>query len=388
MDRIYLDNSATTPLAPEVCQVMMNNLKSMFGNPSSLHWAGQEARASIEGARKTIAQEIGALPEEIIFTSGATEANNLALMGTFLSSTAKKKHILVSPVEHHSVLHVIRELEKKGVEVTYLPVDGNGIVDPKDVELSIRPFTFLISLMMVNNEIGSIQRIAEIGELAKKQNILMHSDAVQAIGLHKINVNDLNLNLLSISAHKIYGPKGIGALYVKKGTRIQPILYGGPQEMDLRAGTENVPGILGFEKAVDLLAEVRAYDHLHIQSLKNKVMMEIRRSIKNSHFNCSSEFAAPHILSISFPDVDGEALLVHLNKLGVAVSMGSACNSKSIEPSHVLKAIGVSKELMSGTIRVSFGRFSTEKEIDYFLQVLPEAVRSSYVREKEAMEMI
>jgi len=379
MDRIYLDNSATTPIAPEVFQVMMSALKEKFGNPSSLHWAGQEAKSSIEDARNTIAREIGALPEEIIFTSGATEANNLALMGTLSFSAAEKKQILVSAIEHHSVLHVVRELEKKGVEVTYLPVDENGIVDSSLVEQFIQPFTILISIMMVNNEVGSIQRIAEIGKLAHEQNILMHTDAVQAIGLHKIDVNELNVDLMSISAHKIYGPKGIGALYIKKGTLMQAILFGGPQEMGLRAGTENVSGILGFGKAVGLLADHRTGDYVHIQELKDRLINGLSQSIKNIHFNGSPEGTSPHILSVSFPGVDGEALLVHLNKLGIAVSMGSACNSKSIEPSHVLLAMGMSKELMSGTIRISLGRFSTEEEVDCFLRVLPEFVRSSQI---------
>jgi cysteine desulfurase len=376
--KIYLDYCATTPVHPRVREAMFPALDADFGNPSSLHWAGQKAAALLKGARGDVASALGCQPEEILFTSGATEADNLALFGVLHRLPAKKAHLITSAIEHHAVLHAAQELEDQGYAVTYLPVNRSGLVNPDDVRLAIRPETALISVMLVNNEVGSIQPVVEISRIARENGIYLHADAVQGLGLLDVDVNILGVDLLSLSAHKIYGPKGIGALYVRKGVDVVPLLVGGSQEGSRRAGTENTPGILGLAAALRLVCERRSRERLRLSRLRDILINGLQALAQDVIVNGAQTEVSPHIVSVSFPGADAEMLLIRLSHEGIAVSMGSACNSRSIEPSHVLTAMGLPREQIESTLRISLGMPTTETEIDLFLQalsrVLPQVV--------------
>ena len=368
--RIYLDYCATTPVHPSVRDAMLRALDVDFGNPSSMHWAGQDSRRLMDQARMDVARGIGCRPAEIHFTSGATEADNLALFGTLRRFPSNEAHLITSAIEHHAVLHAAQHLEQEGYSVTYLPVDEHGLVNADDVRRAIRPETKLISVMYVNNEVGSVQPIAEIGRIAREHKILFHMDAVQAIGLFDVNVDDLNVDLLSLSAHKIYGPKGIGALFVRAGIELSPMLFGGPQEGMLRAGTENVPGIVGLGAAMNLVCEHRAEERPRILELRKSLINGLQSIGLEVIVNGPEDAVAPHVLSISFVGADAEMLLIRLNNEGFAVSLGSACNSESIEPSHVLTAMKLPQEQIESTLRFSLGMPSTKDEINTLLDVI------------------
>lgn len=372
--RVYLDYGATTPVDPAVRAAMLPTLGEAFGNPSSLHQEGREAAQLIEWARGQVAQGIRANPEEVCFTSGATEANNLALSGVLRKRDPRHGHLVTSAIEHHAVLHTAQALEGDGYGVTYLPVGSNGLVDPEDVRKAIRPETALISVMMVNNEVGTMQQIAEIGRIARQHGILMHTDAVQGVGLLDVAVDDLAVDLLSLSAHKIYGPKGVGALYVRKGTQLTQIIFGGSQESGLRAGTENVPGIVGLGAAVELTNEHKVEERERLSELRQRLITGLQEAIPTMIVNGSSTRFAPHIASVSFPGADGEMMLFRLNMQGVAVSMGSACTAEDVEPSHVLMAMRLPVSQIEGTLRLSTGYPTTSDDIDYVCEVLPVVV--------------
>lgn len=376
--RIYLDYCATTPVHPSVRDAMLRALDMDFGNPSSMHWAGQDSRRLMDQARMDVARGIGCRPTAIHFTSGATEADNLALFGTLRRFPSNEAHLITSAIEHHAVLHAAQHLEQEGYSVTYLPVDEYGLVNADDVRRAIRPETKLISVMYVNNEIGSVQPIAEIGRIAREHKILFHTDAVQGVGLFDVNVDDLNVDLLSLSAHKIYGPKGIGALFVRAGIELSPMLFGGPQEGMLRAGTENVPGIVGLGAAMNLVREHRAEESARILQLRKSLINGLQSICPEMIVNGPEGAVAPHVLSISFVGADAEMMLIRLNNEGVAVSLGSACNSESIEPSHVLTAMKLPQEQIESTLRFSLGMPTTTDELDILLgaiaRALPRAV--------------
>jgi cysteine desulfurase len=368
---IYFDYCATTPIHPKVRQEMLTALEGGFGNPSSTHWAGKSALNLINTARHQVAEGIHCRPEEVVFTSGATEADNLALLGV-MRGRKPGAHLITSAIEHHAILHTGQQLEREGYEVTYLAVNGQGLVDPEAVQRAIRPETALISIMMVNNEIGTIQPVAEIGKLAREAGVLMHTDAVQALGLLAVDVDALHVDLLSLSAHKIYGPKGVGALYARSNTRLKPLLFGGPQEQGHRAGTENVPGITGLGAAVRLVGQEKAEAWERISGLRRQLIAGLQACIPGLQVNGSREAVSPHVISATFPGADSEAMLLRLNNAGAAVSTGSACNSKSIEPSHVLSAMGLPREQAEATLRISLGLPSTPEEIDWLLEILPD----------------
>jgi len=364
--RIYLDYCATTPVHPAVREAMLPALEAGFGNPSSLHWAGQEASDLLGQARAEVADHLGCLPGEIIFTSGATEADNLALFGLIRPRLSDGAHLITSAIEHHAILHAAGQLEREGCAVTLLPVGGDGRVDPEAVRLAIRPETALISIMYVNNEVGTIQPVAEIGQIAHEHGIPFHTDAVQAVNLLDVNVRDLGVDLLSLSAHKIYGPKGIGALYVRGGLKLSPMLAGGPQEAHRRAGTENLPGILGLAAAMQLAGKHRSGERERLAGLRASLIGSLQAAGTGVLVNGSPQGTAPHILSISFPGTDAEMLQIRLNREGFAVSLGSACNSTSFQPSHVLTAMGLPREQIESTLRVSLGLPTTGEETDLF----------------------
>lgn len=368
---VYLDYCATTPVDPEVKQGILKTLDTHYGNPSSMHRAGMEAKQLLDQARSSVARGIGCLPEEIYFTSGATEADNLALFGIMRQYDPGDAHLITSAVEHHAVLHAAHQLKREGYAISVLPIDSTGRVDPQDVASSIQNNTRLVSVMQVNNEIGSIQNIPEISSITTKNGVLLHTDAVQAIGLLDVDVNKLNVDLLSLSAHKIYGPKGIGALYVRKNTDVKPIMYGGPQESTLRPGTENIPGIVGLGEAIRLTSEKKDEEFKRLSSLRSWFIEKIKEAIPDVQVNGGANIS-PHILSISFPDAVAEMMQFHLHSHGVAVSLGSACTSKDIEPSHVLQAIGVSLVQIEGTLRISFGYPTTQAELKKVVELLPD----------------
>lgn len=376
--RIYLDYCATTPVHPGVCNEMLRALDSEFGNPSSMHWAGKDSKQLVGQARMDIANAIGCKPSEIIFTSGATEADNLALFGVFRRFAPNQAHLITSVIEHHAILHAAQRLEQDGYSVTYLPVDERGLVDPDALRRAIRPETKLISIMYVNNEVGSVQPVAEIGTIAREWGIPFHTDAVQALGLFDVNVDVLKVDLLSLSAHKIYGPKGIGALFVRSGVTLTPMILGGPQEHEVRAGTENVPGIVGLAAALKLVLQHRAGERARLTELRKHLINGLQALGTGVIVNGSENAAAAHILSVSFIGADAEMMLIRLNNEGIAVSLGSACNSKSIEPSHVLTAMQIPRERIESTLRISLGLPTTREELDLLLgavaRVLPRAV--------------
>lgn len=375
MKKVYLDYAATTPVAQEVLEAMMPFFSEKFGNASSLHAYGQEARNALENARKKIASFINARPAEIIFTSGGTESNNLAIKGIAFANKDKGKHIITSKIEHAAVLEPCKWLEKQGFKVTYVPVDPEGLVNPEDVEKAITEETILVSIMHANNEIGTIQPIQEIGKICKKHKVYFHTDAVQSFGKLEIDVKKMNIDLLSASAHKIYGPKGIGLLYVNKDVKIQPIQHGGGHENGLRSGTENVAGIVGFAKAVELMQKLGKKEQEREKKLRDKIIDRLLE-IKGTRLNGSRENRLYNNINISFKGIEGEALLIRLDQKGFAVSTGSACSSKSLEPSHVLTALGLKPEEAHGSLRITLGRYTTEQDIDNLLDILPKIVKS------------
>ena len=372
---VYLDYCATTPVHTEVRSAMMAALDDNFGNPSSMHWAGRQAAELVKISREEVAAGIGCQPEEIHFTSGATEADNLALFGVMHRYDPGNAHLITSAVEHHAILHAAEKLEQEGYPVTILPVDNGGRVDPAHIRNAIRPDTKLVSIMLVNNEVGTIQPVAEIGQVVHKAGALMHTDAVQGMGLPGWNVDTLNVDLLSLSAHKISGPKGIGALYVRSGVELQPQVFGGPQEGSLRAGTENVPGIAGLGTAMKLIREHRQEQFKRLAFLRSRLVEQLTDRIPGAIVNGPGQQVAPHVLSVSFPGADGEMMLIRLNGEGIAVSLGSACTTKSIEPSHVLTAMGLPGEQIDGTLRISLGYPTSEADLDRLIEVLPEVVK-------------
>lgn len=374
MRRIYLDHNATTPVAPEVLAAMLPYFAEGFGNASSIHSFGQTARAATEAARHEVAELIGAREGEIVFTSGGTEADNLAIFGTLAASSRPQTHVITSRIEHHAVLHSCQELERRGVAVTYLPVGAAGIVDPDDVRRALTADTVLITIMQANNELGTIQPIVEIAAIAAEHGITMHTDAVQTVAKIPVDVRRLGVGLLSLSAHKFYGPKGVGALYVKKGTRLKPILYGGHHERDYRAGTENVPGIVGLGRAAQLARENLATDAARLTSLRDRLESSLLEAIANSGVNGDRARRVPNTSNLYFEGVEGEALVIALDLKGVACSTGAACASGAVEPSHVLTAIGSTPARARGSLRLSLGRSTTAEDLDYVLEFLPGVV--------------
>jgi len=370
---IYLDNNATTPLEPRVAEKMISFLKEHFGNPSSLYPIGREVKEMIEEAREEIAKVIGANKNEIIFTGSGTEADNFALRG-ILDAYPNKNEIITSSIEHPAIMSTCQYLEKKGFKVTYLPVDEYGVVDLKVLEDSITDKTALISIMHANNEIGTIQPIEEISKIARRKGVLLHTDAVQTLGKIEVNVDKLGVDLLSISAHKIYGPKGVGALYIRKGVKISPLIYGGHQERLLRAGTENTIGIIGFGEAAKIIREKGNKDLKRIEKLANMLKEGIEKNIPKVKFNGHPEKRVKSTLNFSFIGLEGEAILLALATKGIYVSTGSACSEGSEETSHVLSAIGLRPEIARSSIRFSLGRFNTEEDIKVVLKELPEII--------------
>ncbi|MCI8284742.1 MAG: cysteine desulfurase NifS [Firmicutes bacterium] len=369
--QVYLDYSATTPAKPEVVNEMLPYFTEKFGNASSLYETGATAKDAVENARIQVASLINAEPNEIIFTSGGTESDNWALISTARRLENKKgRHIITSAIEHHAVLHSCQYLEKEGFEVTYVGVDREGIVDPKEVEAAIRPDTVLISIMYVNNEVGSVQPIQEIGKIAKKHGVLFHTDAVQAAGNIHIDVKNSDIDMMSLSSHKIYGPKGIGALYVRKGVNLPAYMHGGAQERKKRAGTENVPAIVGFGKAAEIAKENMEAHVEHISSLRDHFVKRVLAEIPHTYYNGSRELRHPGNANITFEYVEGESILLYLDFVGISSSSGSACSSRSLQPSHVLTAMGVPVELIHGSIRFTFGDPTTMEDINYTVDQL------------------
>ena len=376
MKRVYLDHNATTPLDQRVFDAMKPYLVEHYGNPSSPHYYGRLAKQALEESREKIANAINARPEEIIFTSGGTEADNLALRGIALHRWGKKGHIITSSIEHHAVLRTCNALERDGYRITYLPVDNQGRVNPDDVKASIRKDTILISVMLANNETGVVEPVSEIGSIAREHDIPFHCDAVQAVGKRPIDVNSLCADLLSISSHKLYGPKGIGALFVKEGIRLAPMITGGHHERELRAGTENVAGIVGFAHALEIAIDEMDIYSSKISSLRDRFESALLERINFSTIHSTQAERLPHCSSVGFSSVEAESILLHLDLKGIAASSGSACTTGEPEPSHVLTAMGVSPEIAQGTIRISFGKENTEEEINYTLDVLEHSIGS------------
>lgn len=374
MRRIYLDHNATTALHPGVLEAMLPYYKSIFGNASTIYSFGQEARKAIDDARETLAYLIGAEPREIVFTSGGTEADNLALKGVASALKGKGGHIITSSIEHHAVLFACKYLEKMGKKITYLPVDRYGWLDPDRVKEAITNETILISIIHANNEIGTIEPIVEIGKIARECGVYFHTDAVQTVGKIPINVNESGIDLLSLSAHKLYGPKGIGALYIRKGTKIYPLIHGGEQERKRRAGTENVPGIVGLGEAAKIAGKEMRQEYSHVKKLRDKLENEIKDNIDYIRFNGHPTERLPNTSNVSFEFIEGESLVLNLDLKGIAASTGSACASGSLEPSHVLSAIGVPPAIAQGSIRFSLGRENKEEDIDYTVENLVEIV--------------
>ena len=379
-DHIYLDHSATTPVDPRVAEAMAHSLTHVFGNPSSVHGFGQQARAAVDRARREVSALVNAKPNEVIFTSGGTEGNNLAIRGVCQASMTHGRHVITSSIEHPSVRGVCAALEQQGWEITRLPVYQNGVVHVDDVRGALRPDTVLVTVMLANNEIGTIQPVADIGALlrerrdAGQKHLHLHTDAVQAAGRMSVNVEELGCDLLTMSAHKMYAPKGVGALYVRRGVRLIGQNIGGHQERERRAGTENVPGIVAFGEAAKLAREELHSRIAHDSSLRNRFERMVTELIPQIVMNGDRVQRLPHLSNISFRYIEGEGLLINLDLQGVAVSTGSACSSGTLEPSPVIRALGVDDEIARGSIRFSFGKGNTEADVDYVVEVLVQAV--------------
>ena len=371
MHRVYLDNNATTPVLPEVFEAMCPWFGERFGNASSIHHHGQETRAAVENARESVAKLLGCNAAEIVFTSGGTESDNLALSGLVRPGD----HVITSSIEHHAVLHAAKHLEEIGCEVTFLPVDGRGLLDPADVHRAIRPNTKLISVMMANNETGVLQPMEEIGHIASEAGVLFHTDAVQASAKVAIDVKEIGCRALSITGHKMHAPQGVGALYIRKGTRLAPLFYGGRHERSRRAGTENVPGIVAFGKAAELAMQaLDRGDDKTTAAMRDRLEQGILDQVGDAGVNGSGAPRVPNTTNIHFDHIEGESLVIALDLKGLAVSTGAACSSGAIEPSHVLLAMGITPERARASIRFSLGKQTQEKDIDFALAVVPETV--------------
>ena len=375
MREIYLDHAATTPIAAEVQTAMLEAMCEAWGNPSSIHLFGRRARDLMDEARVTIAHALGCLDAELFFTSSGTESNNMAIFGSARVAPSHKHHLITTAIEHHAVLHACRRLQEEGWEVTYLPVDSQGMVDPDAVRRALREDTWLVSVMHANNEIGTIQPIREIACICRERGVRLHCDAVQTFGLLDMKVEDLGVDMLSVSAHKLYGPKGVGALYLRGGVKIAPLLVGGAQERELRAGTENVPGIVGFARAVQLSEQVKQEQVERVGYLRERLRQRLQERLPDMQVNGNPRQSLPSILSVTFRGVSAESLLIALDQRGIAASAGAACSAGSIEPSHVLLAIGMDEQEAMSTIRLSIGRGNTLEEIETAAEVIAEEVK-------------
>lgn len=371
---VYADHAATTALSDAALNAMMPYFKAKYGNPSSLYSFAQAAKADLEQARADVAACLGAKPDEIYFTSGGTEADNWALKGVAELRGSKGKHVITTTIEHHAILHTAEYLEKAGFEVTYLPVDSEGFVNPEDVKAAIRPDTILISIMAANNEIGTIEPIAEIGKIAKEAGVLFHTDAVQAVGHIGVNVDEWNVDLLSLSGHKFHGPRGVGVLYVRKPLRLPPLIHGGGQEKGRRSGTENVAGAVGLAAALKEAVSLLDEEGGRLSALRDKLMDGLVSSIPRSKITGPRENRLPGTASLVFECVEGESILLLLDGNGISSSSGSACSSASLDPSHVLLAIGLPHEIAHGSVRLSLGRENSEDDVDYILDIIPKVI--------------
>lgn len=372
--QFYFDYAATTAMKKEVLEEMLPFFNVNFGNPSSIHRVGRQSKGALDIARDKLATTLNSKSDEVFFTAGGSEANNWAIKGIAFANKNKGNHIITSKIEHHAVLHTCEYLEKEGFEVTYLDVDKDGLVNIADLQNAIKDNTILISIMYANNEIGTIQPIKEFAQIAKQNGVIFHTDAVQAYGNEIIDVEDLGIDLLSISAHKVYGPKGVGALYIKKGTKIHQLIHGGAQEKRRRAGTENIPGIVGFGKAAEMAYE-NIEEHIDkLTKLRDKLINELMEIIPYTKLNGHPTKRLPGNVNISFEFIEGESLLLSLDMVGIAASSGSACTSGSLDPSHVLMAIGLTHEIAHGSLRLTMGDFTTEDEVDYVIEKLPPIV--------------
>jgi cysteine desulfurase len=372
--RIYLDYAATTPVDPRVLKAMEPYFSEKFGNTMSLHSFGQEAKTALEESREIVADLMGAKPSEVIFTSSATESNNLALKGVAFANRKKGNHIIISSIEHSCIMESAKWLEQQGFEITRLKVDKYGLVDPEDVKKAIKKETILVSIMHANNEIGTIEPIEEIGKICKERGVYFHTDAAQSFGKIPINVNKMNIDLMTVSSHKMYGPKGAAALFVREGTKIEPILHGGGHEMGLRSSTVNVAAIVGFAEACKICKKEMEKEAKRLTKLRDKLIKGVLEKIPGSHLNGHPTKRLPNNANFWFEGVEGESIVIQLDLLGIAASTGSACSSEKLEPSHVLLAIGLRPEQAHGSLRLSLGRWTKEKEIDYVLKVLPKVI--------------
>jgi cysteine desulfurase len=374
MRRVYLDHNATTPVAPEVLAAMLPYFSEEYGNASSIHTFGQSARGAVETARSSVATLLGARPAEIMFSSGGTESNNHAIFGIVGAAPEGRKHVITSAIEHSAVLDPCKALEKHGVAVTVLPVDRDGIVNPEDVRRAIRPETVLITIMLANNELGTIEPIEEIGRIAAETGVALHTDAVQAAGKISIDVKKLGVHLLSISAHKLYGPKGVGAMYVRKGTRLEPLLYGGHSERDRRPGTEDITSIAGLGKAAELALTRMHEEGQRLAALRDRLEKGLLERISYARVNGLRAPRTPNTTNLTLPFVEGESMVIALDLKGIACSTGAACSSGAVEPSHVLTAIGLAPEDARATLRLSLGHQTTDEEIDFALETIPPVI--------------
>jgi len=374
MGRIYLDYAATTPVHPEVVEAMLPYFSDVFGNPSAIYSYGQEAAAALEEARAKVAGLVGSRSEEIVFTSGGTEADNMALIGVANAMRSRGNHIITTAIEHHAIIETAKFLEKNGFELTYLGVDDQGIVDPDAVRRAITDKTILVSVMLANNELGTIQPLAEISRITRQAGVYLHTDAVQAVGRIPVNVDDLGVDLLSMSAHKLYGPKGVGALYINKGVRMAPITHGGGQERARRSGTQNVAGIVGLSRAAELAGQEMIAEAERLTPLRDRLIQGILEGIDHSYLNGHPVKRLPNNANLSFDYVEGESMCLNLDLKGICVSTGSACSSSNLEPSHVLLAMGVPTQLAHGSLRFTLGKWTGPEDIDRVLEVLPPIV--------------
>lgn len=372
---VYMDHAATTYTKPEVLEEMLPYFTEKFGNASSVYTFGRQSKSAVEEARERVAKALGALTDEVYFTAGGSEADNWAIKGVAYANRAKGNHIITTKIEHHAVLHTCEYLEKQGFEVTYLPVDEDGMISIDDLKGTIKDTTILITVMFANNEIGTVQPIAEIGKIAREKGIIFHTDAVQAVGNIKIDVKEMNIDLLSLAGHKFYGPKGIGALYIRKGIRIENLVHGGGQERRRRAGTENLPGIIGLGKAIELATSDIDGHNARIIAMRDRLLKGILDKIPYTKLNGHPEKRLPGNINVSFEFIEGEGLLLLLDQFGVCGSTGSACSSGSLDPSHVLLAIGLPHEKAHGSLRLSLGDLNKEEDVDYVLEVLPKIVQ-------------
>lgn len=376
MDRIYLDNAATTAVSQPVMEAMLPYYMQVYGNPSSIHSTGRDAKKAVERARRQVASALGCSAQEIYFTAGGSESDNWALKGAAFAHQEKGKHIITTQIEHHAILHTCQWLEAQSWQVTYLPVDADGFVTAQQVENALRPDTVLVSVMAANNEIGTLEPIAEIGTLCHERGVLFHTDAVQAVGAIPLDVEALHADMLSLSAHKFHGPKGIGALYIRKGVKIDPLIHGGAQERGHRAGTENLPGIVGLGKAIELAEEGLAENAARMTVLRNRLISGLTAAIPNMRINGTMDKRLPNNVNVSFAGIEGEAVLLRLDLEGIAASSGSACTAGSLDPSHVLTAIGLTRDEAKGSLRLTLGTDTTQADVDEVVAKLPGIVAS------------